>query len=168
MKKVFVGLFVMAAAICFTSCKNEPKADANAPKDGDKQEVKASEATPEAEPAVDMAAVIEKAKAEGAKWGETEWKAAFKDAMTAIKPMLLETADMQKKMEEAMTKGDQGTVEKIMADLEKIGEKYKDVQKQCDEFDEICNGNEIAKKLNNDEAFKDEVLKELGLDGLDL
>ena len=168
MKKVFVGLFVMSAAICLTSCKNEAKSDANAPKEGEKTEANATEAAPEAEKTVDMAAVIEKAKAEGAKWGETEWKAAFKDALTAIKPMLLETADMQKKMEEAMTKGDQDAVAKIMTDLEKIGEKYKDVQKQCDEFDQICEGNEIAKKLNKDEAFKDEVLKELGLDGLDL
>lgn len=164
MKKVFVGLFVMAAAICFTSCKNEPKADANAPKDGDKQEVKAPEATPEAEPAVDLAALLEKTKAEGEKWTEDEWKAMFKDAMKAAKPMMTEMADMQKKLEEAMTKGDEAAAKKLMEDMENIGKKYEDVQKQLEEFEKITDKNPIAKKLNNDEAFQKEVAKELGME----
>lgn len=161
MKKVFVGLFVMAAAICFTSCKNEAKSDANAPKEGDKTEVADA---PKAEETVDLAALLEKTKAESEKWTEDEWKAMFKDAMKASKPMMTEMADMQKKMEEAAAKGDQEAVGKIMADLESLGKKYEEITKQLEEFEKITEANPIAKKLNDDKAFQEQIMKELGME----
>ena len=63
-----------------------------------------------------------------------------------------------------MTKGDEAAAKKLMEDMENIGKKYEDVQKQLEEFEKITDKNPIAKKLNNDEAFQKEVAKELGME----
>ena len=97
----------MAAAVCFTSCKNEAK---NAPaKDGEKTEVKAEE---QAAPAA-------------------EEKVA------------------------------------LIGEAGKLMEKYKDLEAQMTEFGKLIEGNPIAKKLNDDKAFEEEVKKELGLEDID-
>ena len=88
----------------------------------------------------------------------------FKDAMKASKPMMTEMADMQKKMEEAAAKGDQEAVGKIMADLEGLGNKYEEITKQLEEFEKITEANPIAKKLNDDKAFQEQIMKELGME----
>ena len=164
MKKYFVGLFIMASAICFTSCKNEAK-DAPA-KDGEKTEVKADEQAQAAaaEEKVDFAAVVEKAKAEGANWTEDQWKTAIKDATKAMKPMLLEANELQKKAEAAK---DDAEAAKLLGELMGLQEKYKDVSAQIEEFGKIIEANPIAKKLNDDKDFEAEVKKELGLEGIE-
>lgn len=163
MKKYFVGLFIMAAAVCFTSCKNEAK---NAPaKDGEKTEVKAEEqAAPAAEEKVELGDVIAKAKAEGANWSEDQWKAAIKDATKAMKPMLLEAQELQKKTEAAKTDEEKAA---LISEAAKMMEKYKDLEAQMTEFGKLIEGNPIAKKLNDDKAFEEEVKKELGLEDID-
>lgn len=152
----------MAAAVCFTSCKNEAK---NAPaKDGEKTEVKAEEQAAPAEEKVDLGDVIAKVKAEGANWSEDQWKAAIKDATKALKPMLLEMQDLKKKTEAAKT--DEEKVA-LIGEAGKLMEKYKDLEAQMTEFGKLIEGNPIAKKLNDDKAFEEEVKKELGLEDIE-
>ncbi|MBR5688510.1 MAG: hypothetical protein IKX36_11245 [Prevotella sp.] len=138
MKKVFAGLFIMMMGLFFVACSG----------------------------GADLKGLIEKAKAEGANWTEAQWKDAFKEALSATKPMMQEMADLGKKAQDLMAKGDLEGVSKLQEEGEKITEKYKDLQAQVEEFGKIAESNEIGKKLSNDKAFQDELLKELGLDEL--
>ena len=110
-----------------------------------------------------LKAVVEKAKAEGANWTEDQWKTAIKDATKAMKPMLLEANELQKKAEAAKT--DEEKVA-FISEAAKMMEKYKDLEAQMTEFGKLIEGNPIAKKLNDDKAFEAEVEKELGLEGI--
>ena len=164
MKKYFVGLFIMASAICFTSCKNEAK-DAPA-KDGEKTEAKAEEQAQAAaeDEKVDLAALVENAKAEGANWTKDQWKTAIKDATKAMKPRLVEANELKKKMEAAK---DDAETAKIVEELTGLMDKYKDVSAQMDEFTKLISANPIADQLIDDKAFEEEVKKELGLESLE-
>ena len=114
----------------------------------------------------DLKGLIDKAKAEGANWTEAQWKDAFKEVLSATKPMMQEMADLGKKAQDMVAKGDIEGVSKLEEEGKAISEKYKGLQEQVEEFGKIAEGTEIGKKLSNDKAFQDELLKELGLDEL--
>ncbi len=94
MKKAFLSIAAVAvAAIAMVSCGN------NTPKNTDqKDSVAAVDTTAAAAPAAAAAAeqtasladIVAKAKAEGDKWSEDEWKEQFKQAMLAYKPFAVE------------------------------------------------------------------------------
>lgn len=138
MKKVFAGLFIMMMGLFFVACSG----------------------------GADLKGIIDKAKAEGANWTEAQWKDAYKDATKALKPMMEEAAAMGKKIQEAMTKGDENAAKSIMEDAQKMQEKFKPVEDQMKELETIAKGTEVGKKVFEDEAFAAEVAKELGIDEL--
>ena len=94
MKKAFLSIAAVAvAAIAMVSCGN------NTPKNAEqKDSVAAVDTTAAAAPAAAAAAeqtasladIVAKAKAEGDKWSEDEWKEQFKQAMLAYKPFAVE------------------------------------------------------------------------------
>lgn len=49
---------------------------------------------------VDLQELISKAKKEGANWDEAQWKQAFRDVFTYIKPMLDWTKDVENRLSE--------------------------------------------------------------------
>ncbi|MBR5688512.1 MAG: hypothetical protein IKX36_11255 [Prevotella sp.] len=115
---------------------------------------------------VDLAGLIQKAKTQGATWTEAQWKDTFKEVMKAFVPIMAEATSLQQKAQKAMDAGDEEGAAKFIEEVENLGNKYKDVQELIDEFDTICEGNEIASKLNQDDEFQKEVLKELGMEDL--
>lgn len=138
MKKVFAGLFIMMMGLFFVACSGTP----------------------------DLKGLIDKAKAEGATWTEAQWKDAFKEVLSATKPMMQEMADFGKKAQELLSKGDMEGVSKLQEESDKLTEKYKSLTEQVEEFGKIAEGTEIGKKLSNDEDFQKEVAKELGMEDL--
>ena len=89
MKKAFLSIAAVAvAAIALVSCGN------NTPKNAEQKDSVAAVDTAAAAPAAAAAAeqtasladIVAKAKAEGDKWSEDEWKEQFKQAMLAYKP----------------------------------------------------------------------------------
>ena len=115
---------------------------------------------------VDLAGLVQKAKTQGATWTEAQWKDTFKEVMKAFLPIMAEATSLQKKAQKAMDAGDEEGAYKFIEEVENLGNKYKDVQALIDEFDTICENNEIAKKLNHDEEFQKQVLEELGMEDL--
>ena len=90
MKKAFLSIAAVAvAAIAMVSCGN------NTPKNTDQKDSvaavdTAAAAAPAAEQTASLADIVAKAKAEGDKWSEDEWKEQFKQAMLAYKPFAVE------------------------------------------------------------------------------
>lgn len=95
MKKAFLRIAAVAvAAIAMVSCGN------NTPKNADQKDsvaavdtaaAAAPAAAAAAEQTASLADIVAKAKAEGDKWSEDEWKEQFKQAMLAYKPFAVET-----------------------------------------------------------------------------
>ena len=108
--------------------------------------------------------VVEKAKTEGANWSVDEWKAAMKDVMLAVKPMMLEVQDIMKSMEGAEgEEADGAKVVEAMAKLADIQKKYPDYENLMNEFEEAAKSTENGKKVIDDDAYAKELAKELGL-----
>lgn len=94
MKKAFLRIAAVAvAAIAMVSCGN------NTPKNTDQKDsvaavdtaaAAAPAAAAAAEQTASLADIVAKAKAEGDKWSEDEWKEQFKQAMLAYKPFAVE------------------------------------------------------------------------------
>ena len=94
MKKAFLSIAAVAvAAIAMVSCGN------NTPKNAEQKDsvaavdtaaAAAPAAAAAAEQTASLADIVAKAKAEGDKWSEEEWKEQFKQAMLAYKPFAVE------------------------------------------------------------------------------
>lgn len=94
MKKAFLSIAAVAvAAVAMVSCGN------NTPKNTDQKDsvaavdtaaAAAPAAAAAAEQTASLADIVAKAKAEGDKWSEDEWKEQFKQAMLAYKPFAVE------------------------------------------------------------------------------
>lgn len=138
MKKVLFAMAIMVMSLGFVSCKNS---------------------------GADLKSLVEKAKTEGSKWSVDEWKTAFKDVLTAAKPMMEEAKEFQKKAE-GMT--DPSDLAKLMEEAQEFEKKNAEVTKQMAEFEEIAKGTENGKIVADDDEFGKQVLKELGLEGLEL
>ncbi len=134
MKKVFAGLFIMMMGLFFVACSG----------------------------AGDIKGLIEKAKAEGANWTEAQWKDAYKQAMTAAKPMFQDLSDLEKKAQDPSV-SDEDKI-KLMGELGTVMDKYKDLGAQLQELQKIVEANPTASKVINDLSFQEELQKELGVD----
>ena len=110
----------------------------------------------------DIKGLIEKAKAEGANWTEAQWKDAYKQAMTAAKPMFQDLSDLEKKAQDPSV-SDEDKI-KLMGELGTVMDKYKDLGAQLQELQKIVEANPTASKVINDLSFQEELQKELGVD----
>ncbi len=133
MKKLFFALFAVVLCLGMTSCGGS-----------------------------DLKSIVEKAKTEGANWSVDEWKAQYKAAMQAVKPMLLDLKDLQEKIQK-----DPSKAADLMKEATALQEKYSDVSKLMEELDEAAKATENGKKVADDDEFVKQVLKELGLDDID-
>ncbi|MCR5242325.1 MAG: hypothetical protein K6D61_05590 [Prevotella sp.] len=139
MKKVLVGMLALVMCLGMVSCSKES-------------------ATP------NLKDVVEKARAEGANWSVDEWKAAMKDCMLAVKPMMLEMQEIMKGLEGTEgEEADGAKVVEVMAKMAEIQKKYPDYENLMNEFEEIAKGTDNGKKVIEDDAYAKELAKELGL-----
>ena len=142
MKKAFLSIAAVAvAAIAMVSCGN------NTPKNAEqKDSVAAVDTAAAAEQTASLADIVAKAKAEGDKWSEDEWKEQFKQAMLAYKPFAVE-------------------VDKAgFSDLDKLKEIEKKYANYPDMLNEMA---EQAKKTKGGKVITDQwladMMKELGI-----
>lgn len=150
MKKAFLSIAAVAvAAIAMVSCGN------NTPKNTDQKDsvaavdtaaAAAPAAAAAAEQTASLADIVAKAKAEGDKWSEDEWKEQFKQAMLAYKPFAVE-------------------VDKAgFSDLDKLKEIEKKYANYPDMINEMA---EQAKKTKGGKVITDQwladTMKELGI-----
>ena len=143
-------MVAIAMSISYMSCKNEASKDAAS---GDQKS-----AVENVEQTVDLAALVEKVKAEGANWSIDEWKDAFKQALMALKPMMTSMMDLQKKAEGAKEED----LAKIMDEAQAKQKEFEPLQKAMEEFEEAAKATENGKKVIDDEEWGKQVLKELG------
>lgn len=150
MKKAFLSIAAVAvAAIAMVSCGN------NTPKNADQKDsvaavdtaaAAAPAAAAAAEQTASLADIVAKAKAEGDKWSEDEWKEQFKQAMLAYKPFAVE-------------------VDKAgFSDLDKL----KEIEKKYANYPDLINEMaEQAKKTKGGKVITDQwladTMKELGI-----
>ena len=150
MKKAFLSIAAVAvAAIAMVSCGN------NTPKNTEQKDsvaavdtaaAAAPAAAAAAEQTASLADIVAKAKAEGDKWSEDEWKEQFKQAMLAYKPFAVE-------------------VDKAgFSDLDKLKEIEKKYVNYPDMLNEMA---EQAKKTKGGKVITDQwladTMKELGI-----
>lgn len=115
---------------------------------------------------VDLQELVAKAKAEGAKWDEAQWKEAIKDLFTGAKPMIDWMKDVETKMKEAEGGEDAeklAAAAKLMEEAEAKQKEFEPMTKAMEEFMEIAEKNPTAKKVMDDKAFQEEVKKEFNL-----
>lgn len=150
MKKAFLSIAAVAvAAIAMVSCGN------NTPKNTEQKDsvaavdtaaAAAPAAAAAAEQTASLADIVAKAKAEGDKWSEDEWKEQFKQAMLAYKPFAVE-------------------VDKAgFSDLDKL----KEIEKKYVNYPDLINEMaEQAKKTKGGKVITDQwladTMKELGI-----
>ena len=132
MKNFWIGMLALMLGFCVVSCKENPNKDDKAKAESEQVEEK-----------VDLADIVAKAKAEGAKWSADEWKEQYKAAMNAYKPFAV-----------AMDKAQP-------ADLEGVIKKYADVPSLMEEFAKIAKQAEGGKGIS-DEWVKT-TMEELGI-----
>ena len=150
MKKAFLSIAAVAvAAVAMVSCGN------NTPKNAEQKDsvaavdtaaAAAPAAAAAAEQTASLADIVAKAKAEGDKWSEDEWKEQFKQAMLAYKPFAVE-------------------VDKAgFSDLDKLKEIEKKYANYPDMINEMA---EQAKKTKGGKVITDQwladTMKELGI-----
>lgn len=150
MKKAFLSIAAVAvAAVAMVSCGN------NTPKNTEQKDsvaavdtaaAAAPAAAAAAEQTASLADIVAKAKAEGDKWSEDEWKEQFKQAMLAYKPFAVE-------------------VDKAgFSDLDKLKEIEKKYANYPDMINEMA---EQAKKTKGGKVITDQwladTMKELGI-----
>ena len=153
MKKILMGMLAVALMLGVASCKE--KAPADAAKD-------VAEKVEKAVPSLEE--IVAQAKADGAKWSVDEWKAAMKDCMLAVKPMMLEMQEIMKGLEGSEgEEADGAKVVEVMAKMADIQKKYPDYENLMNQFEEIAKGTENGKKVIEDDAYAKELAKELGL-----
>ena len=161
MKKIIVLSFAVCLAFGMMSCGNNAKGGDGA--DSTKAEVAEAQAPAKK---VDLKEVIAKAKAEGANWDETQWKATFEDVFTGLDPMFQVLRDMQAKQKavENASEEEQAKVAlEMMANLEKMEKEMKPFEEAMNEFEKIVEANPVAKKLSDDKAFQEEMKKKFNL-----
>ena len=140
MKKLVIAMFVLCMGIGMMSCSKDKK--------------------------VDLQELVAKAKAEGAKWDEAQWKEAIKDLFTGAKPMIDWMKDVETKMKEAEGGEDAAKLAaaaKLMEEAEAKQKEFEPLTKALDEFEEITKQFPIAKKVGDDEAFQEELKKEFNI-----
>ena len=154
MKKTLVVMMAFVLGLAITSCKQAPKA------------AEAAEAAT-ADPVQTLTELLEKAKADGAKWTVDEWKDAFKVAMTTVAPTLKEigeiTASLQTK------EGEEPDTAKISEAFEKMKlmqEKYAPFEEILDQFDSISKSYPNGKAVSEDKEFEAAMMKERGIPDL--
>ena len=147
MKKLFLASIVaLAMGFAFVSC-NQNSGPVDIKTDGTPEEV--------------LTDIVAKEKADGANWTIDQWKYVYKQAAIAIKPMMLEIADLTK--EENMTEENIG---EVMEKLGKLQTQYEPIEKLMDEFTEIAKGTANGKIVNDDKDFEKQMQEELGLPDL--
>ena len=149
MKKIIIGMLAFALCLGMNSCKEKatPKEDKTSKEQTSTKEEKET-------PSMKAAQFLEKAKAEGEKWTQDEWKAAFKEMMTTYVSIMAGTAVLEIKKEK----------EKDPAKLAELDTKIKEIEKEGEDF--LNEFGEIALKSPNglllilDEKWMDEFKKE--------
>ena len=156
MKKYLYGLFALLLCMGMTSCKDNGNKD----KGGDKKEVKEADADTDID--VSLADIVAKAKAEGANWSVNEWKACIKDYFRYVNAVSKENEKWKAKIrnEEDEAKAEELEKQADEALKQKFGDWEKDFEKFNEEMAEIAEKCENFKKLEDDKAFQEELLKE--------
>jgi hypothetical protein len=154
MKKTLVVMMAFVLGLAITSCKQAPKA------------AETAEAAA-ADPVQTLTELVEKAKADGAKWTVDEWKDAFKTAMTTVAPLLKEIGEMTASLK--TKEGEEVDTAKIAAFAEKMKEmqeKYAPFEEILDQFDSISKSYPNGKAVSEDKEFEAAMMKELGIPDL--
>ncbi|MBR6981265.1 MAG: hypothetical protein IKH88_15730 [Prevotella sp.] len=184
MKKILIGMMAFALFLGMHSCKKEATPASNetpsteqssqtageAPEttndttgkgvetpEATEQATKATEATGQSTdgPSKAAADLLAKAKKEGANWSVDEWKAAFREMLMIAKPMMTDLADMLKYLET-----DQNKALEIAKNIET---KYAGIDKVSSEFEEFAKTTPNGKNVADDNEWKDNLKKELGI-----
>lgn len=131
MKKLLSIVMIMALGLGFVACKG----GSTDPKD-----------------------IVAKAKTEGANWSVDQWKDAAKNMLVAMKPMITEVLEMQKKAEANPDKELE-----IIAEMAPKMKEFEEASKLMEEFETVAKATENGKTVMNDEEWLKSVAKEMGI-----
>lgn len=153
MKRQLLAVVVaVAVAVGMASCKQKSEAPAAA-------EQPAAEQVEAQQPQQTSAAdIVAKAKAEGANWSVDQWKAATKDMMVVLKPMLLKISGMVEKMQKEPDK-----IAEVMEEMKGLQTEFEPFEKLMNEFEEVAKATVNGKAVLDDEEWGKQLKKQLGL-----
>lgn len=97
---------------------------------------------------------------EGENWNEEQWKENMKLALLSMKPIMVKMEELVKKMET--------DTEAAIAELQEISEsgEFEQFEELTNKMEKIMEANPIAKKLNEDDSWLEEFVKENGIPDL--
>lgn len=152
MKKILFGAMALMVGAGFIACNQKQDVQAGQAEGQTTEQVadSATENTP------DLAALVAKAKAEGAKWSVDEWKAATKDMLIALKPMMLKINEAFEKLAAAPAATD-------MKEFEALEKEFAPMTKLMEEFETTAKASENGKKVMEDKAWEKSIKEELGI-----
>ena len=154
MKKVFIGIVALALCLGMSSCKKETVSTGD-----EKASTEQASKDEKAEaPSMSAKELLDKAKAEGANWSVDEWKAAFKDMLLLAKPMMVELGSIKEGVGD-----DPAKAMEALDKLQKIQEKYADINTVFDEFGKIAESTPNGKIVTDDEEWGKKIMEELGI-----
>ena len=141
-------MFALFTSLCLFSCKDAATATENG--NGEATQ------TENVEKKVDVNELVAKAKAEGANWSVDEWKAAFKDLLIGMKPMLDFMKDFKEKLEK-----DPAAAATLMEEVQN-NKDFETLEKAMEEFTTAAEATANGKAVVDDEEWAKQTLKELG------
>jgi hypothetical protein len=148
MKRITLILALCLIGFASASAQTPVKADTT------KQGVAQATAVPS------LATIVEKMEKEGANWNEEQWKENMKLALLSMKPIMVKMEELVKKMET--------DTEAAIAELQEISEsgEFEQFEELTNKMEKIMEANPIAKKLNEDDSWLEEFVKENGIPDL--
>ena len=145
-----ITLIIALCLICFASASAQTPVKA----DSTKQGVTQATAVPS------LATIVEKMEKEGENWNEEQWKENMKLALLSMKPIMVKMEELVKKMET--------DTEAAIAELQEISEsgEFEQFEELTNKMEKIMEANPIAKKLNEDDSWLEDFVKENGIPDL--
>ena len=154
MKKTLVVMMAFALGLAITSCKQGPKAPADA-------------AEAAADPAKALTELVEQSKSEGANWSVDEWKNAYKTAMAAVAPQMQELGAIMESVKGSPDQQvDTAKVAEVMAKMEELGKKFEPLQNLLSQFDSISKSYPNGKAVADDKEFEKQCMEEFKIPDL--
>ena len=148
MKRITLIIALCLIGFASASAQTPVKADST------KQGVTQATAVPS------LATIVEKMEKEGENWNEEQRKENMKLALLSMKPIMVKMEELVKKMET--------DTEAAIAELQEISEsgEFEQFEELTNKMEKIMEANPIAKKLNEDDSWLEEFVKENGIPDL--
>ena len=152
---IFSIALIASVAACGGKNDNESETNTSASVTSVKTETNSK---PEAEN-IDLKAIVEKARKEGANWTVDQWKEQFRNCLIAYKPFAIAMNEMTDRIVTDPNLDPE-------AEADKLNQQFPNYMELLNEFSRIANSTKNGKIVADDEQWGKAVTEELGIPDL--